>query len=97
MGVIFTPNNMTWQRQKCVHTHTHIMPYHTENVYYDCCAKCQSINIPDQETDDQYPDTSPSIRFHIYHLIARCTKHCRLPLTGKECCCKCQHDTASGQ
>ena len=30
-----------------------------------CCTKCPSINIPDQETYDQYPDTSPSIRFHI--------------------------------
>ena len=25
MGVIFTPNNMTRQRQKCVHTHSQIM------------------------------------------------------------------------
>ena len=37
------------------------------------CAKCPGINLPDQETDDNYPDNSPSIRFHIYHLIARCT------------------------
>ena len=49
-----------------------------------CCVKCPIINIPDQETYDQYPDTSPSIRFHIYHLIARCTKHVRLPLTEKK-------------
>ena len=62
-----------------------------------CCAKCTSINITDQETDDNYPNPSPSIRFHIYHLIARCTKHGRLPLTDKKSCRKCQHDTASGQ
>ena len=62
-----------------------------------CCAQCLSINIPDQETDDNYPDTSPSIRFHIYHLIARCTKHGRLPLTEKEISCKFQHDTDSGK
>ena len=43
-----------------------------------CCAKCPSIDLPDQETDDQYPNTSPSIRFHIYHLIAGCTKNFRL-------------------
>ena len=24
-----------------------------------CCDKCTSINITDQETYDQYPDTSP--------------------------------------
>ena len=62
-----------------------------------CCAQCPSINIPDQETDDKHPNPSPSIRFHIYHLIARCTKHGRLPLTDKKSCRKCQHDTASGQ
>ena len=37
-----------------------------------CCAQCPSINIPDQETYDNHPNPSPSIRFHIYHLIARC-------------------------
>ena len=49
-----------------------------------CCSRFPRITIPDQETDDQYPDTSPSIRFHIYHLIARCKKHGRLPLTDKK-------------
>ena len=62
-----------------------------------CCAKCPSTNISDQETDYQYPDTSPSISFHIYHLISRCTKHERLPLTDKKCFCEYQQDTASGQ
>ena len=36
-----------------------------------CCSKCLSINLPDQETNDKYPNPSPSIRFHVYHLIAR--------------------------
>ena len=62
-----------------------------------CCFKCSSINLPDQETDDQYPDTIPSIRFHIYHIIARCTKHVRFPLTDKKNCCKFQQDPALGQ
>ena len=35
-----------------------------------CCAKCPSVNILDQETDDQYFDSSTSIRFHLYHIIA---------------------------
>ena len=35
-----------------------------------CCAKCTCVNLPDQETYDQYYNTTPSIRFHIYHLIA---------------------------
>ena len=62
-----------------------------------CCAKFPSINLPDQETDYQYPNTSPSIIFHMYHIIARCTKHGRLPLTDKKICYKFQQDTASGQ
>ena len=62
-----------------------------------CCAKCPSINIPDQETDYQYPDTSTSICFNIYHLISCCTKHGRLPLTDKIFFRKCQQDTDLGQ
>ena len=34
-----------------------------------CCAKYTCVNIPDQETDDQYSEITPSIRFHINHLI----------------------------
>ena len=47
------------------------------------CAKCTDINIPDQKTDDQYSNTSPSISFHIYQIIARCTTHGRLTLSDK--------------
>ena len=43
-----------------------------------CCVKCPSIHLPEQETYDQYSNTSTSIRFHIYHLIARCAKHVML-------------------
>ena len=84
MGVIFTPKNITQQRQqwKCV---------------FQCCSQCPSINIPDQETDDKHPNPSVSICFHIYHLISRCTKHGRLPVTDKKICRKCQQDTTSGQ
>ena len=56
------------------------------------CAKCPSINITDQETDDQYSNTNPSIFFHIYHLITRCTTHGRLPLNYNKICCKCKQD-----
>ena len=62
-----------------------------------CCAQCTSINIPDKEKYDKNPNPSPSIRFHIYHLIACCTKHDRLLLTDRKSCRKCQHDTASVQ
>ena len=60
-----------------------------------CCDQCPRINITDQETDDKNPNPSPSIHFHIYHLIARYTRHGRLPLNYKKSCRKCQQDTAS--
>ena len=59
-----------------------------------CCDKCTSVNITDQETDDQYSDTSPSILFHIYHLISRCSTHGRLLLTDKNVR-KCKQDSVS--
>ena len=62
-----------------------------------CCDQYHSINIPAQERDDKHPNPSPSIRYHVYHLIARCKKHGRLPLTDKKSCCRCQQDTASLQ
>ena len=62
-----------------------------------CCAQCSSINILDQETDDKHPKPSPSISFHIYHLISRCIKHGRLLWTDKKICCKYQRDSASGK
>ena len=62
-----------------------------------CCAKYPSINLPKQETYNQYSDTSPSIRFHIYHMIECCTKYIRLPLTENKSCHKCQQDIASRQ
>ena len=45
-----------------------------------CCADCPCINLPDQETDNPNSYTTPSIRFHIYLIIACCTDHGRIPL-----------------
>ena len=62
-----------------------------------CCSKCPSINLPDQETDDQYFNTSPSIRFHIYHVIAHCTENGSILLNDRKICCKCKYHSASEQ
>ena len=59
-----------------------------------CCAKCPSVNLPNQKTDDQYYDTSPSIHFHDCRLIARCSTHGRIPL-NKNKNHKCKHDSDS--
>ena len=48
-----------------------------------CCNYCPCINFPDQETDNQYSETTPSIQFHIYHIIARYTDHGIIPLKEK--------------
>ena len=61
------------------------------------CAKCPCINLPDQETDDQYSYTRPSIRFHIYNIILCCTTHGRLPLNDRKNCRVCTDDSASEQ
>ena len=61
------------------------------------CSKFPIIHLPYQETYDQYSNTIPSIHFHIYHLIARCTTHGRLPLNEKKICRKCKQDYISEQ
>ena len=49
-----------------------------------CCADCPYINIPDQETNKKHEEKIPSIRFHIYHIIGRCTSHGRIPFKDKK-------------
>ena len=44
------------------------------------CADCPRINIPEQETYIQYSYTTPSIRFHVYHIIAHFTDHGKIIL-----------------
>ena len=60
-----------------------------------CCDKCPCGNLPDQEKDDQYSNTSPSIIFYIYHLIFYCTTYGRIPLNDKKVCHICKMGPAS--
>ena len=74
--------------------------YHTlthRKFVMKCCAKCPSVNLPDQEIYDQYSNNSSSIIFHIYHLIACCTTHGRLPLNYRKLFCKYKQDSISEQ
>ena len=34
-----------------------------------CCNDCPCINIPDEEVSNKHDETTPTIRFHIYHII----------------------------
>ena len=60
-----------------------------------CCAKCASINLPDQEKDINDEETTPSIRFHIYHIIGLCTAHGRITLKDKKICFMCKQESSS--
>ena len=51
---------------------------------FRCCSRCPHINLPVQETNKKYEETTPSIRFHIYHIIGRCTAHGIIPLKDKK-------------
>ena len=62
-----------------------------------CCDDCPCINLPDQETDNQNSNTTPSIRFHIYHIIARCTDHSRIQLKDKKICYMCKQESSSDE
>ena len=53
-------------------------------------TKCPCLNIPDQDIDNQYSETTPSIRFHIYHIIGCCTDHGRNTLKEKSICYMCK-------
>ena len=55
-----------------------------------CCAEFPCINIPDQET-------TPSIRFHIYHIIGHFTDHGRIPLKDKKICYMCEQESLPDQ
>ena len=66
----------------------HVFP-HWKGVLR-CCTKFPFINLTDQETDHHYSETTPSIRFHIYHIIARCPAHGRIPLNDRKICRMCK-------
>ena len=59
-----------------------------------CCADCPCINIPDQETTKTYEETTPLIRFHIYHIIERCATHSRLSLKDNNICSMCKQESS---
>ena len=56
------------------------------NCVLRCCAECPCIDLHDQEIDNQYSETTPSNRFHIYHIISCCTTYGRIPLKDKKIC-----------
>ena len=66
----------------------HALPYC--KFLFWCCSKCPFINIPDQEIDNHYSDTTPPMMFHNYHIIAHYTANGRIPLKDKKICRMCK-------
>ena len=67
----------------CAYPHSdHALPYW--KCVLRCSADCLCLNIPDQETTKKHEETTPSIRFHIYHIIGCCTTHGRITLKDKK-------------
>ena len=62
-----------------------------------CCDYFPCINIPHQETEKKHEETTPSIRFHIYHIIASCTAHGQIPLKDKKICYMCNQESSSDE
>ena len=85
---IYAKSSDTIKEKMCVYPLSdHALPYW--KCVLQCCAKCTCVNIPDQETYDQYSGTTTSISFHIYHIISRCTAHRRILLNDKKICRTC--------
>ena len=59
-----------------------------------CCSDCPCINIPDQEIANKHDKTTPTIRFHIYHIIGRCAIHGKLSLKDKTICSMCKQESS---
>ena len=51
--------------------------------------------MPYQETDHHYLDTTPSIRFPVYDIIACCTYDVRIPLKYKKPFHKCKQESST--
>ena len=52
----------------CTYPHyDHALPHW--KIVLQCCADCPCINLPYHETNKKHEETTPSIRFHVYHII----------------------------
>ena len=49
-----------------------------------CCSNLPHIDLSGQESDRHNYNKSPTIKFHVYHLIAHCTVHGRPPMYKKK-------------
>ena len=95
MGVIFMPNNLILQRLQFAHILSLIMHFKTGHVY---CGVVLNVHISIFLTKKQIKkneEKTPSIRFHIYHIIGRCNSHGRIPLKDSKICYMCKQESST--
>ena len=77
----------------CTYPHSdHALPHC--KFLLRCFVDCPYINLPDQETNKKYEETTPSIRFHIYYIIGSCANHGRISLKDKNICSMCKQESS---
>ena len=68
------------------------MHFHTGNVYFGVVLNAH-VPIFVNKKQIKNEETTPSIRFHIYHSIARCTTYGRTPLKDNKICYMCKQES----
>ena len=93
---IYAKPSDTAKDSMCAYPHSdHALPHW--KFVLQCCADCPCINLSDQETYYQYSETTPSIQFHIYHIIARCSAHVIITLKDNKIFHMCRQESLSDE
>ena len=93
MEIIFMPKHKIWKMLLCAHILSLIMHFQTGNVYCgDVLTFFLSIFLTKKQLK-KHDKTTPSIRFHIYRIIGRCTSHGILSLKDKKICYMCEQES----
>ena len=83
------PKHQIWQMLQCAHILSQIMHFHTENLYCDAVLTVL-VSIFLTKKQQKNDETTPTIRFHIYHIIGSFAIHGRLSLKDKNICSMCK-------
>ena len=92
MEVIFMPQHQIWKMLHCAHILNLSIHFHTGNVYCDAVMTVHVSIFLTKKQLKKHEEKTPSIRFHIYHIIARCAIHGRLSLKDKNICSICKQE-----
>ena len=86
------PKHLICQMQQYALILILIIHLHTGNVY---CGAVPNILVLIFLTKKKIKneETAPSIKFHIYHIIGRCTIHGRIPLKDMKICYICEQES----